>query len=102
MKWLHTPIRDVSPPWPAFDARWPEISRSLRARLDAGEKIVVHCRGGVGRAGTIAVRLLAETGVAPDEAIRRVRSVRPGAVETPAQEDWARTGPRTSQAGRTG
>ena len=27
-----------------------------------------HCRGGLGRAGTIAARLLVEFGVAPEEA----------------------------------
>ena len=41
----------------AFEAKWPEVSRSLRSRLDAGENILVHCRGGLGRAGMIAARL---------------------------------------------
>ena len=49
--------------------------------------MLIHCRGGLGRAGTIAARLLVELGMRPDEAVRRVRDARgPGAIETPAQE----------------
>ena len=49
MEWLHLPIPDVSTPGPESEARWPEVSRRLRARLDAGENVLVHCRGGLGR-----------------------------------------------------
>jgi len=85
MDWLHLPIADVSVPGPAFDARWAEVGEGLRARLRDGFNVLVHCKGGLGRAGTIAARLLIELGVAPDEAVRRVRAVRPGAIETPEQ-----------------
>jgi ADP-ribosyl-[dinitrogen reductase] hydrolase len=44
--------------------------------------------GGLGRAGTIASRLLVELGWSPEEAIREVRRVRPGALETDEQEDF--------------
>jgi protein-tyrosine phosphatase len=98
MEWVHMPIPDVSTPGTAFEAKWPEVSRSLRSRLDAGENILVHCRGGLGRAGMIAARLLVETGVEPEVAIERVRAVRPGAIETGAQERWVRMGPRPSRA----
>ena len=46
MELLHLPIPDVSTPGPEFDAKWSEISKYLRARLDAGENIIIHCRGG--------------------------------------------------------
>ena len=92
MEWLHMPIRDVSTPGPTFEAEWPAVSRSLRARLDAGENILVHCRGGLGRAGMIAARLLAEIGVDAEAAMERVRKVRPGAIQTDDQEDWVRAG----------
>ena len=96
MDWLHLPIPDVSTPDLQFEAVWPAPSRHLRSRLDAGENILVHCRGGIGRSGMIAARLLAESGVDPDEAIARVRAARPGAIETWEQERWARSGPRGS------
>ena len=50
--------------------------------------MLVHCRGGLGRAGTIAARLLIELGIEPATAIERVRAVRPGAIETRAQEEY--------------
>ncbi len=86
MEWLHLPIRDVSVPDAGFEAAWTTAGASLRARLRAGDSVVVHCRGGLGRAGMIAARLLAELGMAPPEAIRLVRREREGAIETRAQE----------------
>ena len=98
MLWIHMPIRDVRTPSAAFEAKWPEVSSALRARLETGENILVHCRGGLGRAGMISARLLAETGVDPDLAMERVRAVRPDAIETMAQEEWVRTGPCQAQS----
>jgi ADP-ribosyl-[dinitrogen reductase] hydrolase len=47
----------------------------------------MHCRGGCGRSGTIAARLLVELGLAePAEAIQKVRFSRPCAIERPEQE----------------
>jgi len=94
IEWLHLPIRDVSTPGREFDFAWPASSERLRARLDAGENIVVHCRGGLGRAGMVSARLLVEAGANPEDAMARVRAARPGAIETHAQEAWVRTGPR--------
>ncbi|MNL81577.1 hypothetical protein D3C87_2087370 [compost metagenome] len=50
----------------------------------------MHCKGGLGRAGTVASMLLIDTGCALDgiNAIAKVRSVRPGAVETAEQEEF--------------
>lgn len=94
LDWLHLPIRDVSTPNRAFERAWPEVSSTLRRRLASGESVVVHCRGGLGRAGMIAARLLVESGQEPEEAMARVRAVRPGAIETFPQEKWVRTGAR--------
>lgn len=88
MEWLHLPIRDRGTPDHAFEAAWVEVGGDLRSRLRAGSNVLVHCMGGLGRAGTIASRLLVELGWKPDEAIREVRRVRPGAIETDDQEDF--------------
>ena len=88
MTWFHLPIVDVSVPTQTFEAQWEADGRALRALLRSGSDIVVHCRGGLGRAGTIAARLLVELGVAPQTAIAGVRAVRPGAIETRAQETY--------------
>lgn len=88
MEWVHLPIRDRDVPDAAFEAEWTSLGESLRARLGAGFNILIHCMGGLGRAGTIAARLLVELGWNPDDAIREVRRVRPGALETDEQEDF--------------
>jgi protein-tyrosine phosphatase len=60
----------------------------LRRYLKAGGRALVHCRGGLGRSGTFASRLLVEEGFLPSVAINKVRKSRPGAVETLAQERY--------------
>jgi ADP-ribosyl-[dinitrogen reductase] hydrolase len=88
MDWLHLPIVDVQPPGPAFDEAWPAALARLRAVLDGGGRVLVHCRGGKGRAGTVAACLLVDAGMAPGRAIDAVRRVRPGAIETAAQQRY--------------
>jgi ADP-ribosyl-[dinitrogen reductase] hydrolase len=86
MRWIHLPIVDVSVPNPKLETRWAINGAEVRGVVRAGGRVLVHCRGGLGRAGTIAARLLVELGMEPDEAIRAVRHVRPGAIETREQE----------------
>lgn len=88
MDWYHLPIRDVSIPSNAFEIQWADAGETLRKRLLAGQSIVVHCRGGVGRTGLVATRLLIELGEKPTTALQRVRAARPGAVETAEQEEY--------------
>lgn len=85
MHWIHLPIKDFSVPDQQFEARWLEEGKIIRNRLRAKENILVHCKGGLGRAGMIASRLLVELGMEPVEAIRLVRHHRHGAIETPGQ-----------------
>jgi ADP-ribosyl-[dinitrogen reductase] hydrolase len=84
--WFHLPIRDVSIPDAEFEAIWVSQGQALRARLEDGQAVVVHCRGGLGRTGLIAARLLIELGEDPRGALETVRAARPGAVETREQE----------------
>ena len=87
LTWLHCPIPDFDGPGAAFERAWVDAGPRARDILRRGGTVVSHCRGGIGRAGTVASRLLIELGAAtPDEALRRVRKARPGAVETWEQE----------------
>jgi hypothetical protein len=61
----------------------------LQDLLDAGFDILVHSKGGLGRAGTIAARLLVEAGMRADDAIGLVRLRRPGAIETEEQARYS-------------
>lgn len=85
LDWRHLPIADYSVPNEAFEKQWETHGREIRALLRSGADVLVHCRGGLGRAGMIAARLLVELGMAPEQAIRDVRRARKGAIETPAQ-----------------
>ena len=68
---------------------WPGLSAQLHEILDEGGAVLVHCHGGHGRAGMVALRLLVERGEAPEAALKRIRAVRPGAVQTDGQYRWA-------------
>lgn len=85
MIWYYLPIRDGGIPDPDFEQTWEQSGRELRAVLRDGFNVLVHCKGGLGRAGTIGARLLIELGMEPAEAVKAVRTVRPGAIETAAQ-----------------
>jgi ADP-ribosyl-[dinitrogen reductase] hydrolase len=86
--WHHLPIRDRGVPDETFEALWEEVGEGLRSRIRSGFNVVVHCMGGLGRAGTIASRLLVELGWSASDAVRQVRQVRPGAIETQEQLDF--------------
>jgi ADP-ribosyl-[dinitrogen reductase] hydrolase len=88
MQWFHLPIVDVSTPDDGFELHWNVAGHELRMLLRSGQDVLVHCRGGLGRAGTIAARILVELGMEPATAIRQVRAVRPGAIETREQEKY--------------
>ena len=88
MRWLHLPIVDVGVPGAEFERQWREALPELLATLEARGNILVHCKGGLGRAGMVAALLLIEAGERPELAIRKVRQVRPGAIETPSQERY--------------
>ena len=88
LDWHPLPIPDVQPPGEGFEAGWQRSGPALRSDLLAGHRVLVHCRGGLGRAGTVAARLLVELGVPAAEAIRRVRAARPGSIETIQQEQY--------------
>lgn len=100
MDWHHLPIRDVSVPSASFEKAWGEVGPQLRALIRNGSSVLVHCKGGLGRAGMIAARLLVELGMAPEEAIAEVRSVRPGAIETRAQHEHVLTARRAKDSPR--
>lgn len=85
LQWRHLPIADFSVPTEAFERQWLTHGHEIREMLRKGDHVLVHCKGGLGRAGMIAARLLVELGMNPDEAIRDVRRVRKGAIETPSQ-----------------
>lgn len=87
--WLHLPVEDFGAPPPEIAALWPKASATARQVLSDGGRVLVHCRGGCGRSGMVALRLMVESGEVPNHALSRLRSARPCAVETDQQMAWA-------------
>ena len=90
IEWHYLPVADVDIPDRRFEDMWTYSGLRLRNILKCGGKVVVHCRGGLGRTGTIAARLLVEFGDEPKVAIKKVRAARPGTIETQAQENYVK------------
>lgn len=95
------PITDGCAPDDRFLADLRALGPTWIENLRAGGRIIKHCKGGLGRAGTVACLFLLDSGTASDatEAITTVRQTRPGAVETVEQEAlfwraWQPTPPR--------
>ena len=93
MRWHHRPIVEQQAPDESFERLWTEVVEGLKSTLTKGGSVLVHCKGGLGRAGTVAARLLmaANPTLSSSAAIAMVRAVRPGAVETYLQEQYLRT-----------
>ncbi len=86
--WHHLPIRDLNAPDVNFETAWADLYPRIDACLAGGGRVLVHCRGGLGRAGTVAARILIEKGMAAKPAIRKIRQTRKGAIETELQEQY--------------
>ncbi|NHQ73944.1 protein phosphatase [Roseovarius gahaiensis] len=88
-RWMHVPVLDMDAPGPAAEEAWHQASHAALSALQGKGRVLIHCMGGCGRSGMAALRLMVEAGEAPDKALERLRAVRPCAVETPEQLDWA-------------
>lgn len=95
IEWHHLPIVDVEVPDARFEAGWLASGPKLLSVIREGGRVLVHCRGGLGRAGTVAARFLVELGVPARQAVARVRAARPGAIETPEQLQYVLNLPRS-------
>ncbi len=84
---VHSPVPDFGVPAKEQAA---ELVNSILGDIRSGKNILIHCMGGLGRTGTIAACVLAGTGIAPGDAVAKVRAVRPGTLETAAQADFVR------------
>ena len=78
------PIADGTAPQDGPELR--DLVDRVLADLDAGLRVVFHCRAGLGRSGTLVAYCLVRRGVPPDLAVDVVRRSRPGAIETAAQK----------------
>ena len=87
---LHFPIKDFGIVDQQRKFLWEPISKNMLQKVNNGDRILIHCRGGCGRSGMIVLRIMIEFGEDPEEALERLRKIRPCAVETEGQENWAK------------
>lgn len=92
MQWHHLPVPDQSiPNQDRFPPLWANLTKILQSELSAGKKVLLHCRGGLGRTGLVAALLLMDLGSCARDAIAAVRAARsPRAIETREQEKYVR------------
>lgn len=86
IEWIRLPVMPNSIPDEASD--WKSVRFILIDRIANGMFVAIHCWGGLGRTGMIAADLLTALSYEPSEAITLVRDVRPGTIESEAQERW--------------
>lgn len=84
MSWIWAPILDGYFPSNDIASELNSIIESLEDR----RSVFIHCKGGLGRAGSVIAWLLTHHGFSSSDAIRKVREVRPGSIETRFQENW--------------
>lgn len=88
-RWVHFPVDISGAPALARSETWHQASKIALSALRGGGRVLIHSARGRGRSGMAALRLMVEAGEPPDQALERLRALRPCAVETPAQIAWA-------------
>lgn len=83
----HFPIVDTTVP-PNQEEYKGLVRKVVDLYLNQGKNVLVHCRGGLGRAGTFATACLIRQGYAPKEALKLVRAAREHTVNEVCQEKW--------------
>lgn len=88
IEWWQLPVADEQVPMDDFDAAWHRHRDTLLTRLAAGATLAIHCKGGSGRTGLIAARILIELGMPREAAVNQVQALRPKAIRHPAHVGW--------------
>lgn len=84
---LHLPTPDHHPLTPDMLDRAVAFATD---RLDAGERLLIHCQHGIGRAPLTALCVLTARGLLPLDALALLKDQRPATSPSPMQyEGWA-------------
>ena len=76
LAWDHLPLPDTTAPTQSWMEQATPVLNDIIASIPEGAKVVVHCMGGLSRAGTFASLYLWMRGMDMRDAIKTVREVR--------------------------
>lgn len=76
LAWDHLPLPDTTAPTQSWMEQATPVLNDIIASIPEGAKVVVHCMGGLSRAGTFASLYLWMRGMNMRDAIKTVREVR--------------------------
>ena len=85
LTWNHLPFADTTSPTEAWMEQANPVLNRIIETIPAGAKVVVHCMGGLSRAGTFASLYLWLRGMDMHDAIGRVREIRSPHAINPRQ-----------------
>lgn len=89
IEFIHFPIRDFGVPDDI--AQFNNLIDEIGKRLRDGEKIVIHCRMGIGRSSLLAAGILVRCGMEATKAFGLISTARNVKVpETQEQIDWVK------------
>jgi atypical dual specificity phosphatase len=80
---VSVPVPDMSPP---SERQLDHILTTIKKANASGMGVALHCAAGFGRTGTVLAAYFVASGMSAREALRKVRDLRPGSVETAEQE----------------
>jgi predicted protein tyrosine phosphatase len=87
IRFMSFPIPDRGVPTATRDAL--SLLGGVRAMLEQGRNVAVHCRQGVGRSGLVAAGLLVASGMGTQQAMNTVSTARGQTIpETASQLEW--------------
>ena len=89
IEFISFPILDRSVPNEAQTENLKELAQKLAHKINQDEKMIVHCRGGIGRAGMLCAAILIELGTHKNDVIEKISKARGVNIpDTTEQKDW--------------
>ncbi|MDH5610413.1 MAG: dual specificity protein phosphatase family protein [Cyclobacteriaceae bacterium] len=82
---VNFPITDMNIPLPR---KALELVQIMDEKINKGQKLLIHCKAGLGRTGLIAASYLIYKGMDAEESLRHIRTINPSYVQNKLQENF--------------